>query len=167
VSTETVNAAEPQEPPELNFTPLDDDIPPKRSWNPFKTAEKGDDKPRKEKTPAPAASQAKKLCAPLKDLYRMIGIGVSAIDQHCGFAIAREADALGESWEELARTSPGFRRFLEKAQKASGWGTVLTAHAPLALAIAAHHMPADKAEQFGMTTTESAAGRDTEFDNAE
>lgn len=94
----------------------------------------------KKPAPAPPASQAKKLCEPLPDLYRMIGMGVATVDEQCGLEIASRADSLGESWLQLAETSPGFRRFLNRLNQANGWGGVLAAHLPLAIAIASHHV---------------------------
>lgn len=121
-----------------------EDEPPKPGRTSFFSRSKDDDKKsnkQKSKINTPPPGQAEKLCANLADMYRFAGMTVSMADQNCGRAIVQQADDLGNSWVELAKSSPSFRRFLARMQQASGIGTVLTAHVPLAMAVVSHHMP--------------------------
>lgn len=92
----------------------------------------------------PPASHAKKLCEPLPDLYRFVGMSIAAVDPHCGMAIVENAEMLGDSWLKLAETSPAFRRYLQKLTQAGGVGTVIAAHLPLAALVFAHHGPGSR-----------------------
>lgn len=112
--------------------------------NPLRESKKDDSKSNKKKSssgPTPTASQAKKLCEPLPDMYRMAGMAIAMYDEQCGKEIVNRADDLGNSWLKLAESSPAFRKFLQRVNSASGLGAVLTAHAPIGIAIAAHHIP--------------------------
>jgi hypothetical protein len=135
---------------ELSFQTDDDFTPaegvPKAS-NPLR--EKAKSKPKKS-VAAPAASQAKKLCEPLSGMYKMCAMGLMPFDSELALLIATESDNLGESWVKLAETSPSFRKFLNKMNQASGWGNVMMAHLPIAMAVAARVTP----ELFGSSEPE-------------
>lgn len=143
--------------PELDFETVEDTAPKSSKKNPFFNSGPKAKKEKKAFT-TPPASQAEKLCEPLGDMYRFAGMGLAMVDQPCGLALAQNADTLGASWVELAKTSPSFRRFLARAQQASGWGTVVAAHIPLAMAVIGHHMP----EMLGYTNEEKESDREAQ-----
>jgi hypothetical protein len=77
-------------------------------------------------------------------LYRRAGKIVRAMDDDIGTAIIESArnsaddgtdDSVGAAWDELAKTNPRIRRFLIKIIAGGAWGSLVMAHAPIAMAI--------------------------------
>ncbi len=77
----------------------------------------------------------------LTGLYAGIGMMLMPFDAHCGSAVIEAADTCAGSLEDLAKTNPAVRKALMTLVKTSAWGTVIAAHAPLIMAIMAHHGP--------------------------
>jgi len=115
-----------------------DDVP---KDNPLrkKNASKSTSKP---KAAAPSVAQAKKLCEPLPDLYRMMAVGLFPVSPGIATELMERADDLGNSWLKVAETSPKFRQFLARMNQASGWGAVAMAHLPIAIMAAKELAPA-------------------------
>lgn len=102
----------------------------------------------------PQASKAPELVPPFRagpiakgvnKLYRRAGKIVKMWDPEVGAAIiactVKDPDeeddiTVGEAWEELARTNPRVRAFLTKLITAGSFSTLITAHAPILMAIA-------------------------------
>lgn len=81
------------------------------------------------------------LSRKITDLYGQAGFIVGAFDPVCGQAIIANAQQIGVSLEAAAKESPEFRKWLEGLFKTNVWIQVTLAHAPIAAAIAAHHVP--------------------------
>lgn len=75
-------------------------------------------------------------------LYRRAGKIVKAFDPAVGAAlieVTRKDDdddvTVGDAWEEIARTNPRIRRFLNRLIAGGAWGQLAAAHAPIVLAV--------------------------------
>lgn len=93
------------------------------------------------------------LAGPLTDVYTMIGAVLTPIDPVCGQAVMMGAPDCAKALEKLAKSNPEVRRVLVGLVTTSTWGAVITAHIPIIMAIAMHHMPAlsDKMNQVAET----------------
>lgn len=109
----------------------------KRIWTP--PTKKSKTSAPKLKKPAPRMPSGG-LAAPLADMYTMIGAVLSPIDQTCGNAIMASANDCGKALEKLAKTNPEVRRVLVGMVTTSTWGAVITAHLPIIMVIATHHL---------------------------
>jgi hypothetical protein len=93
----------------------------------------------KPKAPAPRMPPGG-LATPLADIYIMIGSFMSVADPVCGAAIISSAKDCGKSLEALAKQNPEVRRVLVKLVSGSAYGAVITAHVPIIMAVANHHL---------------------------
>jgi hypothetical protein len=82
------------------------------------------------------------LAAPLKDMYILVGAMLSPVDPVCGGAIIQQAPDCAKALENLAKQNPEVRRVLVALVSTSAYGAVVTAHIPIILAVASHHLPA-------------------------
>ncbi len=115
--------------------------------HPFSKTEKPSPEPRlKAAKPAPRMP-AGGLAAPLKDLYILVGAMLSPVDPICGGAIIQQAPDCAKALETLAKQNPEVRRVLVALVSTSAYGAVVTAHIPIILAVAAHHIPAMRPTQ--------------------
>jgi len=71
--------------------------------------------------------------------YTTIGMGVALKDQQCGTAIVQSAPGIAEAWDKLAESNPAVRKALRTLTKSTAIGAVIAAHAPVLMAIGAHH----------------------------
>lgn len=86
------------------------------------------------------------LAAPLTDMYIMVGAVISPMDATCGGAIINQAPECAKALEKLAKTNPEVRRVLVNLISGSAYGAVITAHIPIVMAVAMHHMPGVRPE---------------------
>lgn len=151
--------------------------PEKRSWKDYftgnaksKTSANSASEPKKRKLPKPAPAHPKGgLIEPLENMYVSIGMVVLSFDPHCGNTIIENANACAKSLDDLAKRNPAVRRVLMRLISTSALGAVITAHAPIMMAIAMHHVPALQKNQeqfvgqmFEQFTKEAAEGKDNE-----
>jgi hypothetical protein len=117
--------------------PAEDRAPSRPKTNPFGRAKRD---------PGPVPDyRAGVITKGVNKLYRRGGKIVRAMDADIGEAIimsarntadeGEEDDSVGAAWDELARTNPRVRRFLMKAIAGGAWGSLIMAHAPIAMAI--------------------------------
>ena len=105
----------------------------------------------------PAKGRARKVKAPpvqappyrpgviqegMNRLYRKTGKIVKAMDRDIGIAIIESTHddedgtgSVGWAWDQLAKTNPRIRAFLLKTMQGGAWGALITAHAPIFMAI--------------------------------
>lgn len=100
------------------------------------------DKPPKVEKPVPPKPPRGSLVRQLTDLYVALGTFVLPFDTVCGTAVINSAPKCAEALEALARDNPAVRRAIMRLVETSAWGMVITAHAPIMLAVAMHHIPA-------------------------
>jgi hypothetical protein len=80
-----------------------------------------------------------KLGKSLKETYETVGGMVLLFDMPCGTAVIENAENMARSLDTLAQNNPKVKEALLKLTEASGWGQVIVAHAPVMLAVYAHH----------------------------
>lgn len=97
---------------------------------------------KRESRPIPPKPRQGQLVKQFTDLYVGIGTMMMPFDSICGQAVIASAPKCAESLENLARENPAVRRALMALVETSVWGAVITAHAPILLAVAMHHVPA-------------------------
>lgn len=107
------------------------------------------EKAKKERKSAPPYRQGA-ITKQMYQFYGVVGMGVTMVDQHCGMAIIENAEMMAQSWEGLAKQSPALRKVLALLSGSGGVFAVAMAHAPLALAIGAHHGPEEQREKLTM-----------------
>jgi hypothetical protein len=95
----------------------------------------------KQPTAGPTKSSLTKLGKSLKETYETIGGMVLLFDAPCGTAVIENAENMARSLDVLAQNNPKVKEALLKLTEASGWGQVIVAHAPVMLAVYAHHGP--------------------------
>lgn len=77
----------------------------------------------------------------LEEVYVFIGTTTFMFDTQIGGLILNQAEDCAASLDELARTNPAVKRALERLVETSVYGAILTAHAPIAVAIATKYVP--------------------------
>jgi hypothetical protein len=82
------------------------------------------------------------LVQPLAQIYTTVGALLSPFDPVCGSAIIASADKCAQTLDTLAQQNDAVRRALLALTQTSAIGAVAIAHAPIALAVATHHVPA-------------------------
>lgn len=87
----------------------------------------------------PAMPKAGVIKRGVADIYITIGALLTPIDPVCGSALIESSENVGEALEELAKADPRVRRALMSLLQTSAYGGVIAAHAPIIMAIAAHH----------------------------
>jgi hypothetical protein len=95
-----------------------------------------------EPKPKPKTSSGRRpaLRVALERFYENIGGLTLMFDPVCGQVIIDNAPRTAEAMDELARQDIKVRRILERLVETSALGTVIAAHAPIALVIYSHHM---------------------------
>lgn len=140
LNAETVEPLSPHVAPDVKAT--------KRRW--WESRPKGDKKNR-EKAVKPVPTMPRGgLRASLENFYTGIGIAVMPFDPHCANVIIENAEQCAKTMDELAKTNPAVRRVLLKLIATSALGAVMTAHAPIVMAIMMHHVPALRERQEKM-----------------
>jgi hypothetical protein len=72
----------------------------------------------------------------VSQLHVFAGMGLSAAGKpETGGTLIKEADAIGEAWEELAKTNPAVRRAMLALMTTSAWGGLAVAYMPVAMAV--------------------------------
>jgi hypothetical protein len=87
-----------------------------------------------------ATGRKPQLRVALERFYENIGGLTLMFDPVCGQVIIDNAPRTAEAMNELARQDIKIRRILERLVETSALGTVIAAHAPIALVIYTHHM---------------------------
>jgi hypothetical protein len=95
--------------------------------------------PKSPPTGDPGKKTLTKLGKSLKETYETVGGMVLLFDMQCGTAVIENAENMARSLDTLAQNNPKVKEVLLKLTEASGWGQVLVAHAPVLLAVYAHH----------------------------
>jgi hypothetical protein len=75
----------------------------------------------------------------LKQAYVLVGTVTVAINAPDGFVIVRNAEDMAESWRMILDNDAKLRRRMKSLIQGSGWGTVITAHVPVVIAILNNH----------------------------
>jgi hypothetical protein len=72
----------------------------------------------------------------VSQLHVFGGMGLNALGKpETGGTLIKEADAIGEAWEELAKTNPAVRRAMISLMMTSAWGGLAVAYMPVAVAL--------------------------------
>jgi hypothetical protein len=72
----------------------------------------------------------------VSQLHVFAGMGLSAAGKvETGGALIKEADTIGEAWEDLAKTNPAVRRAMLALMTTSAWGGLAVAYMPVAMAV--------------------------------
>lgn len=90
------------------------------------------------------------LKAALENFYTSAGMAIMPFDPSCARIILQNAPKCAETMDELAKTNPAVRRVLIGLVTTSVIGAVVTAHAPIIMAICLHHIPALRERQEKM-----------------
>lgn len=157
LNAETVEPLAPHVAPDVKAT--------KRRW--WESRPKGDKK-NSEKTAKPMPAMPRGgLRASLENFYTGIAISVMPFDAHCGGMILDNAANCAKAMDELAKTNPAVRRVLLKMIATSAIGAVVTAHAPIVMAVAMHHVPAlrERQEKMAADMAEMFANSQPEDDS--
>lgn len=83
----------------------------------------------------------------LVQFYGMIGMLVHPVDPFCASAILTQAEDMARSMDQLAAENPAVRKVLDKLFAVNAYGVVISAHLPVLMTIATHHVPRLR-EQF-------------------
>lgn len=75
----------------------------------------------------------------LMAIYGAVALGISLKDPVCGMAIAQSAEKCAEAWDKMAQDNDAVRRVLFAITKTTAIGAVVAAHAPIIMAVGAHH----------------------------
>ena len=75
----------------------------------------------------------------LKQAYVLVGTVTIPFSQADGFVIVRNAEDMAESWRMLLDNDIKLRKRMKTLIQGSGWGTVITAHVPVVIAIMQNH----------------------------
>lgn len=95
-------------------------------------------------TNPPPAYKAGVLIEPLSTFYGMLGMGIGMFemgrygkeDMPIGTAIVESAESCAMAWDKAAKTSPAIRRIMYRMAGSSNTIALVTAHAPIAIAVA-------------------------------
>jgi hypothetical protein len=90
-------------------------------------------------TPSPGRYYAK-----LKGFYATLGMGIFAVDHHCGSAILTSADETALAMDKLARENRNVAKIVDFMLRTGAFGEVLAAHMPILIAVLSHHAPGFK-----------------------
>lgn len=99
---------------------------------------------KKEKGPAPygrtpAMPKDGVIAGGMQSFYVMIGMTWGMVDQQCGAAVVESSEQIGQAWESYAKANPKIRAALLRFLETGEFAKLFMAHAPLAMAIMAHH----------------------------
>jgi len=84
--------------------------------------------------------------------YGQIAMMWGMFDPHCATVLAENASIMADSMERLAENSPVVRRIADQMLTGTSIGAMISAHAPIGLAIYAHHFsPGAKAARAAAT----------------
>lgn len=81
-----------------------------------------------------------KLGKQMADMYAMLAMGLMLVDPVCATAVGGAAESCGAAWEQAAKESPAIRRVLTRMVTVSVTGQIVSAHIPIVLAVAQHHV---------------------------
>lgn len=81
------------------------------------------------------------IVANIEQFYIGIGVGLTFVNATAndGMVITQSANTLAESWRGLLDTNPKVRKYWERTLSAGGMGTVVLAHAMIAMPILRNH----------------------------
>jgi len=112
----------------------------------------------REKKPPPPKPRAGALVKPLTDMYAALGMMITPFDRPCGTTIIANAEPCAEALDKLARENAAARRVIVAMLETSVWGAVIAAHAPILMAVAAHHVPMIRDGQMPVSSIPSQNG---------
>lgn len=94
-------------------------------------------------SPRKSTPTVETLISQIKDTYRQLGMMGMFVPKPSlaadAMIIMNEADKLGESWRGVLERDENIRRMWTKFFTVSGWGTLIAAHAMIALPIMQNH----------------------------
>jgi hypothetical protein len=93
----------------------------------------------------------------LKQAYVLVGTVTIPFSQADGFIIVRNAEDMAESWRMLLDNDVKLRKRMKSLIQGSGWGTVITAHVPVVIAIMGNHKASFDHLVKRRTTTQTTA----------
>lgn len=93
----------------------------------------------------------------LMQMYGMVALGIGMKDPECAKVVMKQGEACAEAWDKLAQDNASVRKMLRILTQTTGIGAVVAAHAPIAMAVMAHHGPG-----FGFGKEPVADGIDEE-----
>lgn len=128
-------------------------------------AESGPDKPKEsKKRKLPLREPKGGLRKALVGFYGTIGMGLAPFDQSCARLWLDNAENCADAMAEWADANPAVKRVLIQMVTVSAFGKVLTAHSPLIMGMAFHHIPAlrEKQEQMVANMAEEFARQNAE-----
>lgn len=91
-------------------------------------------------TVTPIRKSARSLEARIDGFFAGIGSLLYPFDQVCGGAILEQSGELASALDALARENPKVKQSLERMLAGGAWSGVVLAAAPIAFAIAGHHV---------------------------
>lgn len=77
----------------------------------------------------------------LEETYALLGTSVFMFDQQIGLTIIQKAPDCAAALDELARTNPAVKKALMKLMETSVYAAVISAHAPIVVAVATKYVP--------------------------
>lgn len=89
--------------------------------------------------PKKATPRAGSLERRLREMFQNMGAGIMFMDPVCGGMVAKQAPALAEAFDALAKENATIRRWLEGAIQGGAYAGVLQACFPIVITVAAHH----------------------------
>lgn len=105
-----------------------------------KTAESKPAKPTRNKTRVTVPpSKPGQFVEDITAIYAAAGMALSMKDQVCGQAVMEAAVGCAEQWDKLAQQNDAVRRALMALTKTTAIGALVAAHAPIIMAVGAHH----------------------------
>jgi hypothetical protein len=88
----------------------------------------------------------------LEELYTTVGMGVMMMDPHCGTVIIENAPKCAEALNNMADQNQALKRILLRIVETSLIGELMFAHAPIVMAVMAHHVPKFRDASMAMAT---------------
>lgn len=100
---------------------------------------------------AGSSARATKLDKELTEMFMLIGMLVSAVNQYDGMVILQNADTTAQAWAQLARTDKRIANVLDKLISTTAYSGVILATIKMAVPILANHgvVPPELGAMFG------------------
>lgn len=99
------------------------------------------EKPPKVKSPTPSMPRPGVISKRLEELYIGLGMVWFPFDPTCAQAVVESAPKCAEAMEQLCKENEAVRRVVLRLIETSTYGKIITAHMPILMAVAVHHMP--------------------------
>lgn len=104
-----------------------------------------------DKAPRSATARNTKLDKELTEMFMLIGMLVSTVNQYDGMVILQNADTTAQAWAQLARTDKRIASMLDKLISTTAYSGVILATIRMAVPILANHgvIPPELGQMFG------------------